>query len=497
MRVLVADDQEDTRLILTEVLRAAGHEVCGARDGSEALDLAHRWRPDMVISDILMPRMDGYALCRALKEDGELCSIPFVFYTCTFVTPEDERLAGDLGASRFLVKPMEPGDFIKVIEEVVAEHGEGRLAVPGLAEVRGTDIRKRYEDHLATKLHQKVQELTEKQQALEASEERLRGIVETVPDILFTMDPTTGALTYVSPAITSVLAYSPDELLARPQRWRELVHPEDRERVVAALEAGLREGGLTRLEGRLLHADGETAHWFEARIAVGLDACGNPRAAYGALRDIDQGKQGEQALQDSQRRLQNALLQTIEAVARTVEKRDPYTAGHQQQVARLAMAIAAEMGLAEETAYGIYLGGLIHDIGKIYVPAEILNRPGRLSQAEFNMVKTHAEVGYDIVKDIDLPWPVARMVLEHHERLDGSGYPQGLAGDAICQEAKVLAVADVVEAITSHRPYRPGLGVEVAMAEITEHAGTRYERQAVRACVRLLTEKGFRLGENL
>ncbi len=190
-------------------------------------------------------------------------------------------------------------------------------------------------------------------------------------------------------------------------------------------------------------------------------------------------------------RMEKALLETIEAIGSALEKRDPYTAGHQRQVAKLAHAIAQEMKLPQEVAEGIYMGCLIHDIGKIYIPAEILSRPGKLSTPEFEIIKCHPQVGYDIIKGIEFPWPVAKMILEHHERLNGSGYPQGLKGGEISLEARILAVADVVEAMASHRPYRPGLGVDKALEEISQNRETLYDPQAVDVCLRLFREKGF------
>lgn len=192
-------------------------------------------------------------------------------------------------------------------------------------------------------------------------------------------------------------------------------------------------------------------------------------------------------------RLKEALISTIRAIALTVEKRDPYTAGHQSRVADLAAAIAEELGLAEERIEGLRLGATIHDIGKIYIPAEILNRPGRLSDHEFGMIKSHAEVGYDIIKDVQFPWPVADMVLQHHERIDGSGYPNGLKDEQIILEARILAVADAVEAITAHRPYRPGLGIDAALSEIESKRGLTYDKNVVDACLTLFREKAYHL----
>jgi len=191
--------------------------------------------------------------------------------------------------------------------------------------------------------------------------------------------------------------------------------------------------------------------------------------------------------------LRQGLEQSIQTIADTVEARDPYTAGHQQRVAKLATAIAQEMGLPDEQIQGIHLAGIVHDLGKIRVPAEILSKPGRISDAEFSLIKEHPQAGYDILKDVKFPWPIAQIVLQHHERLDGSGYPQGLKEDQILLEAKIMAVADVVEAMSSHRPYRPGLGIDMALQEIEQHKGVLYDSTVVDACVKLFREQAYKL----
>ncbi len=190
-------------------------------------------------------------------------------------------------------------------------------------------------------------------------------------------------------------------------------------------------------------------------------------------------------------KLRSTFESAIAALAATVEQRDPYTAGHQRRVAELAAAIGRELGLDDDRLEGLRIAGTIHDIGKIYIPAEILARPARLGTLEFELVKSHAQVGYDIVKGVDFPWPVADSIRQHHERLDGSGYPQGLKGDQIILEARVLAVADVVEAMSSHRPYRPGLGIDAALAQIRSDSGTKFDPDVVEACERLFRDKGF------
>jgi putative two-component system response regulator len=191
-------------------------------------------------------------------------------------------------------------------------------------------------------------------------------------------------------------------------------------------------------------------------------------------------------------KLQKTLNGVIQSIALIVEIRDPYTAGHQQRVSNLASAIAGEMGFSEDRIDGIRMGALIHDIGKIAVPAEVLSRPGRLNDIEFNMIKEHPKVGYDIIKHIEFPWPIARIVLQHHERIDGSGYPGGLLKEEILIEARIIAVADVVEAMVSHRPYRPALGIPAALDEISNKKGILYDATVVYACLEIFQAKDFK-----
>lgn len=183
--------------------------------------------------------------------------------------------------------------------------------------------------------------------------------------------------------------------------------------------------------------------------------------------------------------------ETVDALGSALEKRDPYTAGHQQRVTRLACTIAEEMGLPEPQLEGIRMAGLLHDIGKISTPTDILNKPSRLSKNEFNLIMEHPQTGFDILKDIEFQQPVARIVLQHHEKMNGSGYPQGLTADSILLEAKILTVADVVEAISSHRPYRPALGSQTALDEISKNKGTLYDSTVVETCQKLFSEKSY------
>lgn len=205
----------------------------------------------------------------------------------------------------------------------------------------------------------------------------------------------------------------------------------------------------------------------------------------------------EEELKKTLTQLRKSLEATIQALALTAEARDPYTAGHQRRVSDLARAIGQKMGLPPDQVDGVRMAGSIHDLGKIYVPSEILNKPGKIRANEFELVKSHPEVGYEILKTIEFPWPVAQIELQHHERLDGSGYPFGLKGDEILLEARIVAVADVVESMSSHRPYRPALGIEKALEEIKSGRGRCFDARAVDACVALFEEDGYTLIEVL
>ena len=202
-------------------------------------------------------------------------------------------------------------------------------------------------------------------------------------------------------------------------------------------------------------------------------------------------KQAEEELRQSYVKLQRALEGTVHTLVSAIEMRDPYTAGHQQRVTQLACTVANEMGLPQKQIEGLRMAGLVHDIGKIDIPAEILSHPGPLNDLQYGLIRAHSQVGYDILKETDFPWPVAQIVLQHHERLDGSGYPQRLSGEEIILEARILAVADVVEAMASFRPYRPSRGLNKALEEISQNRGVLYDPEVVDVCLALFTEKGF------
>lgn len=207
--------------------------------------------------------------------------------------------------------------------------------------------------------------------------------------------------------------------------------------------------------------------------------------------DVSQLRKARAALIQSHERLRKAMGGIIQAMSLAIEKRDPYTAGHQRRVTKLCRAIGTRLGLDWEILQGLRMAAAVHDIGKIQVPAAILNKPGKLSEPEWAILKQHALIGYEILKGIDFPWPLAEAVYQHHERLDGSGYPRGLKGDAIILEARILSVADVAEAISSFRPYRPALGIKAAIRELKSGRGIRYDEKIADICIDLLTVRGF------
>jgi PAS domain S-box-containing protein len=238
--------------------------------------------------------------------------------------------------------------------------------------------------------------------------------------------------------------------------------------------------------------DGRSVGWADVHTFPWVSkTSGKMKGVIKYIRDMTYRVEAEQTVAESLKNLKKALNGTVKALSNTLESKDPYTASHQRRVVQLACALAQELGESPDYIEGIRVMGFLHDLGKIAVPGEILSKPSRLSEYEFNLIKVHPQAGYDILKGIDFPWPVALAVLQHHERLDGSGYPHGLSSHDIIPEAKILAVADVVEAMASHRPYRPALGIDQAMAEISRHQGVLYDPAVVQTCLRLFSENRF------
>lgn len=300
-----------------------------------------------------------------------------------------------------------------------------------------------------------------------------------------------GKITFINPAAMDITGYDADELIGRSfhnvLHKRENVtpfHPQKKCPVKISIEHGdtisIINEVFWKKDGTSLPVEYEsTPIWEKNKIVGGVVT----------FRDITLRQQAEDQVRQSLEMLNSALHSTVDALSMTSEIRDPYTAGHQKMVAHLACAIARRMGLRQEKIEGIKVAALLHDLGKIYVPAEFLSKPGDLTAIEHDLLKTHPTVGYEILKNIEFPWPIGEIVLQHHENIDGSGYPRGLTGDEILLEARIIRVADTTEAMASHRPYRPSLGIDRALEEITEHKGTSYDPDVVDACLQLVAEK--------
>ncbi len=327
------------------------------------------------------------------------------------------------------------------------------------------------------------------EKALLESETHYRSLVEGIPGIVYSFSSKRGGV-YYSSHVTNLLGYSPEQLCAQPLLWHNSIHPDD----LLRIEQVIREtaaGNPFRVEYRIRDAHGNW-HWFDD-LSFGYQMDGTDTIIDGLALDITVRKQAEKKLQDTLESLRKAFGTTIQVMVSAVETRDPYTAGHQNRSADLARAIAAEMGLSQERIEGIRMAGSIHDIGKLSVPAEILAKPTKLPELELRLIKEHAQKGFEMLKDVESPWPLAEMVYQHHERMDGSGYPRHLKGEEIIMEARILAIADVVESMASHRPYRPALGLNAALEEIENNKGTIYDADAVNACLSLFREKGYKL----
>ncbi len=324
-------------------------------------------------------------------------------------------------------------------------------------------------------------------QALRQSEDQFQSLTKTATDAILGVDEF-GKISIWNDAATKMLGYKASyaighslDTLVVPQGYRATL----RDALAYHHDSDRGNGGGETLELVLLHKDGTEIPVELSASSYLRNGC---RHATAIIRNINHRKQTEAELLSLTERLRKSLITTVQIVARAAEAKDSYTGGHQLRVSRLARRMAQEMGLESQQVEGIRLGALVHDIGKIQIPSELLSKPTKLSAAEFELIKEHALNGYNILKGIEFPWPIAEIAYQHHERWDGSGYPQGLKGEAICLEARVVAVADVVEAIGSHRPYRASKGHQEALDEITKNRGKKYCPIAVDACLKVFAD---------
>ena len=338
-----------------------------------------------------------------------------------------------------------------------------------------------------------IRDITDRQlaakQALRESQLRYALLFEEAQDGIALADAVTGEIVDCNQALCRMMERNRTELLGQPQR---ILHPPQQLLNGPSSSFHFHKAGdpAHPLEDKLLSKSGKM---IPVEIKASMFRMNGRDYVLGIFRDITARKLAEEELLQTLESLRKAVGTTIQVMVSAIETRDPYTAGHQIRSATLAGTIATEMGLAQEKIEGLRMAGSIHDIGKLSIPAEILSKPTKLSEIEFSLIKEHARKGFEILKDVQSPWPLAEIVYQHHERMDGSGYPRKLQGEEILMEARILAVADVVEAMASHRPYRPSLGIDAALKEIEKNRGISYDTAVADACLRLFREKGYQL----
>lgn len=494
MRIMVCDDDDASRYFLETLFTGAGHEAIPVHNGLEALEVARVDPPDLIVSDILMPGMDGYRLASEWRGDPALAAIPFVFYSANYTEPDDERFGRHVGADRFLLKPMEPRALLNEVERLLNLSETGELT-PNIPDTDESELLREYNARLVNKLERQLLELQDANanllgttETLRHTEHALRGVITASPVAIITLD-SESRVTLWNPAAETIFGWVASDVMG------ELCPLLDASTGAGCMDSLLDSSeSVAGHESQLVARDGRLV---DVSLSAARLGPGPSEGMLALLTDITAQKETQSDLARSVQKLSEMMNGTVAAIAKIVEARDPYTSGHQERVAELAEAIAIEMGFDADTCAGIRMAGMIHDIGKVYVPAEILTKPRRLTDVEFNLVKMHPEVAYDVLSSIDFPWPVATYVIQHHERLDGSGYPHGLTTDEILPGSRILAVADVVEAMSSHRPYKLALGIDVALEEISARAGTAYDADVASACERLFNARGFTLGASL
>lgn len=322
---------------------------------------------------------------------------------------------------------------------------------------------------------------------LDNNEERFRQITEHIRDVFFLIDLESGHFLYVSSAYERLWEQPIENLLIDPTSWTTSIHPDDRERMMQLYEKQM-STGISDARYRILLKNG-SVRWIHVRTFPVYNKLNQLYRSAGVAEDITEQVLIIQERSDYAENIQRSFNELIVAISTALEHRDAYTAGHQSSVSHLAKAIAQELNLPASQIESVAVAAQVHDIGKIGIPIEILTKPVKLSTLEFELIKTHAEAGYDILKGIHFPLPIAEIVRQHHERLDGSGYPQGLQGDEIMLESRILAVADTIDAMSSHRPYRPALGLDAALEEVKKFSGILYDPLVVNACEALFLQK--------
>jgi PAS domain S-box-containing protein len=368
-----------------------------------------------------------------------------------------------------------------VIYEFIAKNGTMKFC-----ELSGSPVTQKGKIIGMISIARDITEHKRAEEALKQSESWYRTIYENTGTAIITIEEDT-TISLANNEFEKLSGYSKKEIEGR-KHWEEFVVPEDMERMLThhRLRRYDAKSAPKKYEFRFVDKDGAVKD-----IVLSIDMIPGTKKSIASLLDITELKQGEKKLQRTLESLRKAVGTTIQVMVSAVEMRDPYTAGHQIRSANIAMAIAIEMGLDQNRIDGIHMASSIHDIGKLSIPSEILSKPTNLTRLEFSLIKEHPRNGYEMLKDVESPWPLAEIIYQHHELMNGTGYPRNLKEDEILVEARILAVADVVEAMASHRPYRASLGIEAALKEIEKNKGILYDKAVVDACLRLFREKGY------
>jgi PAS domain S-box-containing protein len=454
LRVLLVEDSKDDADLVLRHLTRGGYDVTSVRvetaDDMRTVLAGQSW--DVVISDYALPRFSGPDALALVGDQG--LDMPFIM------------ISGAVGE--------------EMAAPILRERAHDYLTKDRLARLVPT-VERELREAAERRRRRLVEDLLRKREAF------FRSLIENAWDVVLVVS-SDGVIRYLSPSAQRVLGPGGRARVGR--RIADFVHTDDVPRIAVALGGAAQEPGVPqRVE----------VHWVcDDDLCLILEVVGNAyRDDSGAThivlnaRDITDRKQAEEELAERFQQLRRVFDDTVNALAATAEKRDPYTAGHQERVSLLARSVAEGMGLSEEEVEGVRVAGTLHDIGKVCVPLDTLSKTGPLTEPEREIIRCHPGNAYDILKNVTFPWPVADTVLQHHERMDGSGYPSGISGSDIIREARILAVADVVEAMASHRPYRPALGVEAAIAEIEQNKGVLYDVEAVTCCLHLFVDDGF------
>jgi PAS domain S-box-containing protein/putative nucleotidyltransferase with HDIG domain len=452
-KILVVEDESIVARDIRNMLVGLGYDVTGVVAGAKAaVQKAQETMPDIVLMDVMLQgKITGV---EAAEQIYTKFNIPVVYLTAyaDSTTVQQAKKTEPFG---YIIKPFEERELQTTIEIALYKY--------------------------------------KMQMDLKERERWLSTILKSIGDGVIATNKM-GAITFMNPLAENLTGWKLNKALDKTLSDVFMVmnqKPGKMHRI--SVKKILKGEGFALSDEAVLVSKKGGKTPIDPRLEPIKDENGNITGVVLAFTDVTARKMAEEELKRSFERQKIAMEGTVRAIAYTVEIRDPYTAGHQRRVTKLACAIGEEMKLTKDRIEGLRMSGELHDIGKIHVPAEILSKPGPISEAEYNIIKTHSQVGHDILKTIEFPWPVAKIVLQHHERMDGSGYPQGLKDKDILQEAKILAVADVIEAMATHRPYRPALSIEEALGEISKNKGRLFDPKVADCCLKVFEDKKFKL----